>query len=214
LKASCVEHGRNVSLPTVVGMNTGQQEHVCFYSNKCDWSKAFLTELAQTPWKSSFRFVCVDPSPNRSPLPGWLKKVPTLVIKGEQQPRTDGDVMNWLSEMRMKNSGGGGGEGGMAPAAAGEFEPFNMLEHSSFAKGFGYSFNDADTSTQGNGGSTMPGAFSFLNGAAARGDRTANAPPTMADMAKKSRKEQMMDAQMEEYIKERNRGIPQGPPRM
>lgn len=95
-----------------------------------------------------------------------------------------------------------------------EFEAFNMMEHSSFAKGFGYSGLDVDTSTQGNGGASMPGAFSFLNGAAATGDRTGNTIPSMADTAKRSRKEQMMDKQMEDYIKERNRGIPQGPPRM
>jgi hypothetical protein len=191
-------------------MNTGQPEHICFYSNKCNWSKAFLTELANTPWKQSFRFVCVDPSPNRPPLPSWLQKVPTLVIKGEQQPRTDGEVMNWLSEMKLR----GGGNTGSPSNGPLEFEAFNMMEHSSFAKGFGYSGLDVDTSTQGNGGVSMPGAFSFLNGAAATGDRTANTIPSMADTAKRSRKEQMMDQQMEDYIKERNRGIPQGPPRM
>lgn len=189
-------------------MSTGQPENVCFYSNKCNWSKAFLTELANTQWKQTFRFICVDPAPNRPPLPSWLTKVPTLVIKGEQQPRTDGEVMNWLSEMRMK----GGGSSGLAGAAA-ELEPFSMFEHSSFAKGFGYSGLDTDTSTQGNGGATMPGAFSFLNGAAATGDRTANTSPSMMDTAKRSKKEQMMDQQMDDYIKERNRGIPQGPPR-
>lgn len=187
-------------------MNTGQPEHICFYSNKCNWSRAFLEELAKTPWKQTFRFVCVDPSPNRPPIPSWLKKVPTLVIKGEQQPRTDGDVMNWISEMRMKT-------GGSAAGSSNELEAFNMMEHSSFTKGFGYSFNDADTSTQGNGGATMPGAFSFLNGAAAPGDRTGSSIPSMNDTARRSKKEQMMDQQMDDYIKERNRGIPQGPPR-
>ena len=195
-------------------MNTGQPQHICFYSNKCNWSRAFLEELAKTPWKQTFRFVCVDPSPNRPSLPSWLSKVPTLVIQGEPQPRTDGDVMNWLSEMRMKNGGGGGmGGGGMAEANS-ELEGFNMMEHQSFAKGFGYSGLDVDTSTQGNGGASMPGAFSFLNGAAATGDRTANSIPSMADTAKRSKKEQLMDKQMEDYIKERNRGLPQGPPRM
>jgi hypothetical protein len=189
-------------------MNTGQPEHICFYSNKCQWSKAFLTELASTPWKQSFRFVCVDPSPNRPPLPKWLQKVPTLVIQGEQQPRTDGDVMNWISDMRMKQGGGSG------PQDPNDLEPFNMMEHQSFAKGFGYSGLDVDTSAQGNGGFTMPGAFSFLNGNAARGDRTANTIPSMADTAKRSKKEQMMDQQMEAYIQERNRGIPQGNPRV
>ena len=95
-----------------------------------------------------------------------------------------------------------------------EYEAFNMMEHQSFAKGFGYSGLDVDTSTQGNGGSSIPGAFAFLNGAAATGDRTGNTIPSMADTAKRSKKEQMMDAQMEAYIQERNRGIPQGPPRM
>jgi hypothetical protein len=191
-------------------MSTGQPEHICFYSNKCNWSKAFLTELSTTPWKESFRFVCVDPSPNRPPLPSWLQKVPTLVIKGEQQPRTDGEVMNWLSEMKLRVGGTKGG-----PATMGnEFEAYNMMEHQSFAKGFGYSGLDVDTSTQGNGGVSIPGTFAFLNGAAATGDRTGNTIPSMVDTAKKSRKEQMMDKQMEDYIKERNRGIPQGPPRL
>ena len=192
-------------------MNTGQPENICFYSNKCNWSKAFLTELANTPWKQSFRFICVDPSPNRAPLPSWLTKVPTLVIKGEQQPRTDGEVMNWLSEMKLKQ---GVGLGGGPSGTASEYEAFNMMEHQSFARGFGYSGIDVDTSAQGNGGYSIPGAFSFLNGAAATGDRTANAIPSMADTAKRSKKEQMMDQQMEEYIKERNRGMPQGPPRV
>ena len=191
-------------------MNTGQPEHICFYSNKCNWSKAFLTELATTPWKQTFRFICVDPSPNRPPIPSWLTKVPTLVIKGEQQPRTDGEVMNWLSEMKLK----GGGNVGAPSGGPSEYEAFNMMEHQSFAKGFGYSGLDVDTSAQGNGGYSIPGAFSFLNGAAATGDRTANSIPSMADTAKRSKKEQMMDAQMEEYIKQRNIGIPQGPPRM
>lgn len=114
----------------------------------------------------------------------------------------------------MKNGGGGGMGGGGMAEANNELEGFNMMEHQSFAKGFGYSGLDVDTSTQGNGGASMPGAFSFLNGAAATGDRTANSIPSMADTAKRSKKEQLMDKQMEDYIKERNRGLPQGPPRM
>jgi len=192
-------------------MNTAKPEHVCFYSNRCDWSKAFLTELANTPWKSTFRFVCVDPSPTRGPLPSWLKKVPSLVIAGENQPRTDGDVMNWLSEMKVKS---GGSIGGPASLATGDPEAYSMFAHNSFSQSFGYSGLDVDTSTQGNGGMTMPGTFSFLNGAAGPGDRTGNSLPSVAETAKRSKKEQMMDQQMEEYIKERNRGIPQSRPPM
>ena len=179
------------------------------------WSKAFLEGLANTPWKNQFKFICVDPAPQRPQLPAWLKKVPTLVISGEAQPRTDGDVQNWLSEMKLKHGGNsqrptpGGG-----PAAAGSQEPeaFNWTEQTSFAKGFGYSFNDADTTTQGNGGMSIPGAFAFLNGAAAPGDRTGQQMPDAAAMERRSKKEQLMDSQMEAYMKERDRGMPQPRP--
>ena len=184
-----------------------QQQNLCFYSNKCLWSEAFLKELANTPWKQSFRFVCVDPMPNgtRPQLPAFLKKVPTLVIAGEKEPRTDGEVMNWISEMKLKS-----GMGGSGPSAiANEPEAFNWMEQTSFAKGFGYSFNDSDTSTGGNGGMTIPGAFSFLNGNAGPGDRTSNQMPNMASVEQRSKKERLMDQQMEDYMKERDRGMPQ-----
>lgn len=194
-------------------------QHLCFYSNKCDWSKAFLTELANTPWKTSFRFVCVDPGPQRPQLPAWLKKVPTLVIAGEKEPRTDGEVMNWLSEMKMKHGGnnsrgGGGGGQSLEGAGGGEPEAFNWAEQTSFTKGFGYSFNDADTSTGGNGGASIPGTFSFLGGAAALGDRLSQQIAGLADTKNKSKKEMMFDKSLEGYQKERERGMPQGPGRL
>jgi hypothetical protein len=186
-----------------------QPQNICFYSNKCLWSKAFLEELAQTPWKSSFRFVCVDPMPNgtRPQLPAYIKKVPTLVISGEGEPRTDGEVMNWISEMKLKSGSGGSSMGQVAKSS--EPEAFNWMEQTSFAKGFGYSGLDVDTSAEGNGGYTMPGAFSFLNGNAAPGDRTGNQLPSMASVEQKSKKERMMDKQMEDYMRERDKGMPQ-----
>ena len=121
--------------------------------------------------------------------------------------------MYWLSEMKLRSSGGGGARSGSAPAPQGEAEPegWNTMEHSSFARGFGYSFQDADTTTQGNGGSTIPGAFSFLNGMAGPSQ---GAPPSMADVKQKSRKEQQFDSQMEDYKREREKGIPGNVPRM
>lgn len=185
-----------------------QAQHICFYSNKCMWSEAFLKELAGTPWKSTFRFVCVDPMPNggRPQLPAFVKKVPTLVIAGEPEPRTDGQVMNWISEMKLKS-----GVGGSAGPAQMQNEPeaFNWMEQTSFARGFGYSGLDTDTSTQGDGGFSMPGAFSFLNGSAAPGDRTSNQMPNMASVEQRSKKERLMDKQMEDYMKQRDIGMPQ-----
>ena len=57
-------------------------------------------ELSQTSFKKDFQFISVDP-PLQQQLPKWLKKVPTLVIQGEDEPRTDSEVMNWLYEKKM-----------------------------------------------------------------------------------------------------------------
>ena len=187
---------------------SSQSTNLCFYSNKCQWSKAFITELSKSPWKSQFRFVCVDPSPGRQPLPSWLKKVPTIVVAGESEPRTDSDVMNWLYEKRMKE----GQQNGAPTATSGGAEPsaFSIMEQVSFAKGFSYSGVDTDTSSQGGGGMTMPGAFSFLSGGASEGDRLSQEVPgtTTQSSQRKSKKEEMFDKQMEAYQRDRDMGMP------
>lgn len=37
----------------------------------------------------------------RPQLPAYVKAVPTLMIKGEPEPRVDSQVMNWLAERRL-----------------------------------------------------------------------------------------------------------------
>ena len=83
---------------------SSRPRHVCFYSKKCPYSKAFLEELAKTPYTREFQFVCVDPAPNRPKLPTWLKGVPTLLIDGESDPLTDEKVFNWLSMKRIQST--------------------------------------------------------------------------------------------------------------
>ena len=39
----------------------------------------------------------------RPSLPPYVKAVPTLMIDGEREPRTDNLVMNWLSERRLQD---------------------------------------------------------------------------------------------------------------
>ena len=192
-----------------------QPTNICFYSNKCQWSKAFITELSKTPWKSQFRFICADPGPNRPQLPAWLKKVPTIVVAGESDPRTDSDVMNWLYEKRMKE-GEGGAQTGAPAAAAGAAEPsaFSMMENVSFAKGFSYSGLDVDTSSQGAGGMTMPGAFSFLSSGGAEPTLSQGAGTPQVSSQRRSKKEEMFDKQMEAYQRDRDNGMPKGPGRM
>ena len=197
-------------------MSGGQPIHICYYSNKCKWSKAFITELANTPWKQQFRFICADPSPTRPQLPSWLKKVPTIVLAGEPEPRTDSDVMNWLYEKKMKEGAASKSQSGhqnsATPGAPDEPNAWSTAEQMSFSKGFSYSSLDTDTSTQGDGGNTMPGAFAFLNGGAAGNSDPSHAnflgSPAPDSKKAKSRKEEMFDKQMQAYQEEREAGMP------
>ncbi len=193
---------------------SAQGKHICFYSNKCEWSRAFITELKDTPYKTEFEYICVDASPNRPQLPSWLKKVPTLVIRGENEPRTDGDVMNWLflrklQDSNTKKSGGGGGPaGGGAGVAADDVEAFSMMEMGhKFSDS--YSLLDDDTSVQGNGGASFQHSFSFLNGAGPSSQGGGQQTVLTNHDPKRSKKEEMMDKQMEQYMKARDAGMPQ-----
>lgn len=197
--------------------------HICFYSNRCDWSKAFITELAQTPYKGEFRFVCVDPSPTRQALPTWLKKVPTLVIAGEPEPKTDGEVFNWLKERQLKEGGGrgggaaGGGGGAEGDGGGGLLEPEPMISDAGSAFGDSYSFVGMDTSAQGNGGASSVGSmygFSFLQGGTSVGTKEGSSYQMMDAGGKRSKKEEMLDKQMESYMAQRESGIPKRVARM
>ena len=199
-------------------MQRGQPKHICFYSNKDDWSKAFIEELGKTPWVSEFQFVCVDPAPNRPKLPPWLKQVPTLVIAGEAEPLINADVMNWLFARKMKeqpkqqqtqasvpsNNGGGGG--------GGSGEPMSWNDAEMGCGGAGYCYLDADTTAQGNGGATIPGNFTFYNGLSpptGPGDRQSQqVVGGMSQSTGRTKKEQQFDAQMEQYMRARDSGVP------
>ena len=78
--------------------------NLCFFSARCRHSQNFLEELAKTPYAKEFRFISVDPQGGQRPsLPPYVKAVPTLMIDGEREPRTESQVMNWLSERRLKD---------------------------------------------------------------------------------------------------------------
>jgi hypothetical protein len=187
--------------------------HICFYSNRCEWSKAFITEISQTPYHKEFKFICVDPGPNRPQLPTWLKQTPTLVVSGEPEPRTDGEVMNWLYERKMRDGGGNKSSGQAGPQnGMGEPEPYLDSE---MGGGFGdsYSFLGDDTSTQGDGGMRMKHNFTYLNGQDSVGTREASSFQTTDTNYKKSKKEAMFDQQFEQMMKSRDMGIAKPIPR-
>jgi hypothetical protein len=188
--------------------------HICFYSNRCEWSKAFIEEISKTKYHTEFRFICVDPSPSRPQLPSWLKQTPTLVISGEPEPRTNSEVMNWLYERKMVDGGGGGGgsgsgaAGGAGASMMAEPEPYMLME---MGGGFGdsYSFLGVDTSAQGDGGMSMKHNFTYLNGSDSVSTREASSFQTTSSNQKRSKKEELLDQQMEQYMKSRDTGIPQ-----
>jgi len=195
------------------GHNPQQQAiHICFYSTKCEWCKAFITELSLTPYKSEFRFMNVDPNPQRGPLPQWLKKVPTLVIAGEPEPRTDADVMNWLYERKLKD--GRSGHASVTGAQPGGEDPG---EPAPFAFGeMGGIYDDAFSMVDDSETHPMSHNFSFLAGSAAQGTREGQQFQMGGSESQgdhRSKKEKMFDAQMEAYQRERNNGIPQMPRR-
>ena len=188
--------------------------HICFYSQRCKWSKAFIEELSRTDYHSDFRFICVDPSPNRPALPSWLKQTPTLVIRGETEPRTDGEVMNWLFIKRMRdgpakaNTPTGVGAGGAPSQESNDPEPYLDMEMGgSYADQ--YSFIDADTLAQGSGGLTMKHNFTYLNGQDGVSTREVSNFQTTSSNHKRSKKEELLDQQMEQYMKSRDQGMPQ-----
>ena len=191
------------------------QKNVCFYSNKDKWSKAFIEELSKTPWMREFEFQCVDTdkSGNKPNLPKWLKQVPTLVIPSDESPvKTDTEVMNWLYEKKMKlESSKPAGPASSSQALLDGPQSWMGGEMSGYGE-TGYSFVDADMTTAGNGGATIPGSFTFLQGF---GDKQSDSSLTTAvqNQGTRSKKEAVFDKQMDMYKQQRDIGIPQGPAR-
>jgi hypothetical protein len=197
-----------------------QPPHTCFYSNKCEWSQAFIKELSATQYKGEFHFVCIDTTP-RGQLPNWLKQVPTLVIKGDEEPiKVNGDVMNWIYERKMKDTSRApaavaqpsGGPG----AAAGEPEAWNISEMGGkLSESYGVLVDGSGASVESSSSKNFD--FGFLNGNAAPGDRTmqgiGGSGGRQEPSRSKSKKEEMFDKQMEAYQRSRDSGMPQTRPR-
>jgi hypothetical protein len=93
-------------------MQQGIYMPVCYFSKKCRFCQAFFEELSASPYVKEIKFLCVDPSPGRPPLPAWLKSVPALVVDGEDTPRVGpAAVNNWLAERRSISNSKVRGEG-------------------------------------------------------------------------------------------------------
>ena len=123
--------------------------------------------------------------------------------------------MNWLYERKLKETGRNTLITSTAQQAQGptDPQPFGFAGANSYNDP--YTFLDQDTMAQGNGG--LQGAengFSFLNGSAAHGSKEGGSMNTIEVVGKMSKKEQMFDNQMKNYMSSRDSGMPKGPNRM
>jgi len=125
-------------------------KNLCFFSARCRFSQNFLEELAKTPYSKEFRFISVDAQNGKRPqLPAYVKAVPTLMIDGEREPRTDSNVMNWLSERRLKDKSAPG-QGPGAGAGAGNDGLLAFSDEMAINGDEGYAFIGEDaTATKG-----------------------------------------------------------------
>jgi len=208
-----------------MALRHSQPPHICFYSNKCEWSQAFIKELSTTPYKGEFQFVCIDTTP-RNQLPTWLKQVPTLLIKDTEEPvKVNNEVMNWIYERKMKDTSrapasvinsSGGSSGAAVGSAGGEPEAWNISEMGGkLSESYGNLVDGSGASVESSSSKNFD--FGFLNGGAGPGDRTTqnigNSNSRQEPSRTKSKKEDMFDKQMESYQRNREVGMPQARPR-
>jgi hypothetical protein len=218
---------------------SGGGPNLCFYSTKCRYSQAFLEELARTPYAKEFRFVCVDvgPTGTRPTLPPYVRAVPTLMIAGEVEPRTDSAVMNWLSERRLKErqsvavatpmgtvqrggapTVGSGGAGAAAVAIGGDDGP-SAFDGFGMASGGdeGFAFLTDDTSSMSTSMVRMAGNMVSINDLSSmtapvqRGTVMPGTGAAATAAAPMSAKAKAMDDRLEALRAARDRDLP-GPP--
>jgi hypothetical protein len=194
-----------------------QKRHICFFSRKCDTCILFLKELDRSAYLSEFAFQCVDGKP-RSELPRFLKKVPTIVVKeddGSSNTLEGEDCVNWLFTRKMKEQN----SSRAAPAAsvpsqamahAAEVMEFNQIELGGGREM--YSFIDEEVNG-GNGSARILKNYDYIAGPPMISAQGQMMSPPAAMAPKKSKKEEMFDAQFEAFQRDREAGMPKMRPR-
>ena len=206
---------------------SGSQKNLCFYSPNCKWSIRFLEALRQTPYKGMFHFMNVNDQQVRQKF-RWLKKVPTLVVAGEQEPRTDESVMNWLFEQKLRDGQGNpppghtGSSRGNNPVpgqnanVAGNTEPEAWIasEMSGSTRIQYTSMDDSDIYTK-TGNYEVFDINAPQNLPQGQGTRTGSViTNTIGSIQNRSRNEELFDKQMETYLKGRDTGVTRPPARL
>ena len=187
--------------------------NIIYISKKCQYSKQLLIMIYKNPMlKEMFRIECVE----NSPIPPFIKTVPTLFNETNNSVISGTDLFNLINSYVQQTSGGGaeesqapGGDqrnaqaGIEAPKEDEELAPWNGGEMGGSISSC-YSFLDNDNPIQNSFeliGEGVTGA-----GTGPGGDLP---KPEMSGGDVGSDKRQMFDNDYENFIKNRNAGIPQ-----
>jgi uncharacterized membrane protein YgcG len=211
--------------------------HLCFYSEKCNFSRSFIEELKKTPYISEFKFFCVDPDASgkrlaivdKGRVEKWLNAVPTLIVDGEEAPRVDAEVFNWLSERKLRD---GVKQGPSGDASSGEPAAYgNELASNKWSDSYSF-FGEQFDVGKGQGIDPIPRAFAQLqegggfgsampighggsssssgsSGSSGRGGRGGSGSSgTAGQSQQRTKKEQAMDSAFENFQKQRDNEFP------
>jgi hypothetical protein len=199
-------------IPVVPAMSGPLPKNLCFFSARCRHSQNFLEALKESPFAKEFRFISVDPQPNgtRPQLPSYVKAVPTLMIEGEDKPRTDSQVMNWLSERRLRTGGPGPGQG----AGAGTDGLLAFSDEMAISGDEGYAFIGEDAPVTKGAMVRMVGSMASVDDLAGLGtpaaraaaDRTASAGANIG-VPRQSEKAKALDDALMAYQQMRDKDM-------
>lgn len=194
-----------------------QKRYICFFSRKCDTCILFLKELDRSGYLSEFAMQSVDGKP-RADLPRFLKKVPTIVVKeddGSSNTLEGEDCINWLFTRKMREQSASRSAPASALPSQAMEQAAEVMEFNQIELGGGremYSFIDEEA-TGGNGSARILKNYDYIGGAPMIGAQGQMMPPQAALGPKKSKKEEMFDAQFEAFQRDRDSGMPKQRPR-
>jgi glutaredoxin len=168
---------------------------ILVYSNYCAHCKKILKLINNLPIKHSIKYVCIDKASVRSKIPTYVKSVPCIIVGDTNQLLVGTQIIQWINhqptsvvsnqsqEMNHKNhSLNSKPQYPQNPQQNTQNKestekspnPFLLTEMGMFSDN--YSFIDADTGTQGNGGKSISHNFEFLNNDSGREDSGGSLP--------------------------------------
>ena len=226
-----------------------------FYSNYCQHCKKITNLLKSSKIQHSIKPICVDTSEVRSKIPKYVKSVPCLILGQSNQILVGKEIIDWIQFQEKASPMNNAGDFQKAPSHArraaqggrpnggngGNGEPgaWHLMEMSNFSDN--YSFIDADTSAQGDGGFQMSHNFEVIGSASVKnakgpgnarshntGRQTSGAPPGAPSMPvsydtstnpsfgalQNTMPQSQLDKQMQDYMSKREMDHPNVPARI